>query len=504
MNHDRVVLRFNCLWDDSASLCGDVMHFTLHYFLSDDTVEVLEMAHANNGRDPFPKLLARQRLAKQWLTNDANGRSDEEGANSMMTWQDIKIGSVIPVYSRSLLVTDADPMTRDFYSKRGAPLDVAISSMDGDAAPKPVEEPPFNGWGTEKDSLANCKTLVPKAPKTEFDILGVKLEKDILRFKGKFADPCPDDACRKFIFSLYLCDGTIVVREPPERNSGVMGGKFLARGKFTNQATGSLVVPGDFFIGAKIKMTDFEFLITDIDEHTLAYMENRPQEFPQSSVKSIMTGLKAKLVNQAATGRLTQLFRKYDTDFSGKITMDEFAAILREYDDSLPDQAVITLMREFDTDGSGSITLDEFIQTIEGYDDDVGSGNGALSDADYASQMQAMQDKEQHDMRADALISQFTHAFLERGDVSSTLTILDPGRQGMLVRKVFKEVLTTTSSRAPWNYSAEQAEFLCEHFFGEGFEISFADFMSKVSRSDMDTGTRGHCSLHNEGDGGWK
>ena len=36
----------------------------LHYFLADDTVEIREVHEPNDGRDPFPVLLARQKLAK--------------------------------------------------------------------------------------------------------------------------------------------------------------------------------------------------------------------------------------------------------------------------------------------------------------------------------------------------------------------------------------------------------------------------------------------------------
>ena len=38
--------------------------YVLHYFLADDTVEVLEVMERNSGRDPFAKLLSRQPLPK--------------------------------------------------------------------------------------------------------------------------------------------------------------------------------------------------------------------------------------------------------------------------------------------------------------------------------------------------------------------------------------------------------------------------------------------------------
>ena len=35
----------------------------------------------------------------------------------------------------------------------------------------------------------------------------------------------------RFIISYFLSDDTILVFEPPQRNSGILGGKFLERGR---------------------------------------------------------------------------------------------------------------------------------------------------------------------------------------------------------------------------------------------------------------------------------
>lgn len=41
----------------------------------------------------------------------------------------------------------------------------------------------------------------------------------------------PEDEGRRFIVTYYKADRTVVVREPPKRNSGIMGGNFLSRMK---------------------------------------------------------------------------------------------------------------------------------------------------------------------------------------------------------------------------------------------------------------------------------
>ena len=43
---------------------GDLRHFVFHYYLVDDTLEIREVYKANDGRDPFPVLLRRQKLPK--------------------------------------------------------------------------------------------------------------------------------------------------------------------------------------------------------------------------------------------------------------------------------------------------------------------------------------------------------------------------------------------------------------------------------------------------------
>lgn len=43
------VLRFWCIWDDRQSMYGDRRPYVLHYFLEDDTVEILEINENNSG-----------------------------------------------------------------------------------------------------------------------------------------------------------------------------------------------------------------------------------------------------------------------------------------------------------------------------------------------------------------------------------------------------------------------------------------------------------------------
>jgi len=103
-----------------------------------------------------------------------------------------------------------------------------------------MEIPPHGGHATvnsigePEDSLQNCLHLVAKAPKGPRQDLSrfMSYEGDTLRFEAVLADCTePTDVDRKFVISYYIRDFTLAVYEPPVRNSGVIGGRFLERSR---------------------------------------------------------------------------------------------------------------------------------------------------------------------------------------------------------------------------------------------------------------------------------
>lgn len=74
LENDRKVLSFKVLWHDDT-LEGGFNYFTLNYFLADDNVEVKEVRFQNSGRDPFPLLLAKQKLPKKAINTVYPGMS---------------------------------------------------------------------------------------------------------------------------------------------------------------------------------------------------------------------------------------------------------------------------------------------------------------------------------------------------------------------------------------------------------------------------------------------
>ena len=101
-----------------------------------------------------------------------------------------------------------------------------------DPPPPPRRElPPYNGFGSEEDSLCSCMGLLPKPPKRDFIKFMEKdrhgLDSNVIRFLAKMNTNKPIDMDRRFIISYFMSDDTILVFEPPVRNSGKYSLKLI-------------------------------------------------------------------------------------------------------------------------------------------------------------------------------------------------------------------------------------------------------------------------------------
>ena len=261
LQNDRKVLRFYCLWDDT-SFYGETRPYVVNYYLSDDAVEVLEVATANSGRDPFPSLLKKGKLPRQITIDKAS-----LGEGDYYSEKDFRIGNRIDVYGRSFLIYGCDEFTKAYliHNLGSTEADFPEVLVEEDKkAVKKVEIPPYNGYGTEEDSLQSVKHLVPKPPKKP--VKTEEEEKKIVRFMAKMITKRPEDVNRSFVISLFVADDTISVFERPGRNSGFVGGKFLERAKIKNPTTNAYFKPADLFVGAKLTVNSYHFELLDATE----------------------------------------------------------------------------------------------------------------------------------------------------------------------------------------------------------------------------------------------
>lgn len=273
--NNRKVLCFHCEYDDREQLYGDLIYYTLNFFLEDDTIEVKEVIKANSGRDPFPLLLKRGRLLKHWTKSltDEQDRGVEEpiSRESYYNEEDLAVGAMVNVFGRPMKIVDVDPYTRDYYKVAwGQDLAEPMwASMERPSFPK-SEPPPYTGYGTEEDSLGSVTSLVPKPPKKDFKKME-KYDHMLLRFSGRLISSRKEQAERRFVITYFLADDTSLIYEPEQRNSGVINGKFLERGAYKKPDGTRYLLP-DFVIGAEIIYNGFRFQITDCDEYTRKFL----------------------------------------------------------------------------------------------------------------------------------------------------------------------------------------------------------------------------------------
>lgn len=316
LNNDRKVLRFSCLWDDTEAFFGDRRKMILHYFLADDTIEIREEIPINSGRDTVSHFLRRQRLSKMGGTFGPGERPED-----YYTDQDLVIGGHIFVYGRPFVLVSCDEFTKEYYRSKYGLSEFNSGYKETHETPRVEREiPPYNGFGSEDDSLGSCISLIPKPPRKDFKKLMSK-DNMVLRFFGRLDTSKSIDAGRSFIIYYYLADDTILVFEPHQRNSGIVGGKFLERMRIKRPDCDEYYGPNDFFVGNKVTFMNHKFILKEADEYAYAYMEQNKEEFPKANPASIQAKINS---NEGFAGKVQEALSTLVEKYGPTCTPKEF------------------------------------------------------------------------------------------------------------------------------------------------------------------------------------
>jgi hypothetical protein len=298
---DRKVLRFYAVWDDRKSMYGELRPFILQYYLVDDTLEVREVHKPNDGRDPFPVLIRRQKIPKDRYNVKSNFSSiylelSDKEIKDYFRAQDFALGKTVNIFGRNFTIYDMDNFTKAFYYQNYGvteftPLNDETNVLGGKGQPYArMEIPPYNGYGSLEDSLQNCLYLVPEPPKKDYIKL-LENQNKVLRYEAVLETYRVEDQSRKFILSYRLSDDTIGIFEPPARNSGVIGGKFLEYSRIAKPGSSldrpEYYGPQDFCIGAVVSIFKHKFRIVGADLYVLKFAEENAAQFPPQTLESL-------------------------------------------------------------------------------------------------------------------------------------------------------------------------------------------------------------------------
>ncbi|XP_061002891.1 EF-hand domain-containing protein 1 [Dama dama] len=385
LTFDKQVLRFYAIWDDTDSMFGECRTYIIHYYLMDDTVEIREVHERNDGRDPFPLLMNRQRMPKVLVENAKNFPqcvleiSDKE-VLEWYTAKDFIVGKPLTILGRTFFIYDCDPFTRQYYQEKFGISDLPRIDMSKKEPPPMKQElPPYNGFGLIEDSAQNCFALIPKAPRK--DVIKMLMnENKVLRYLATLESPIPEDKDRRFVLSYFLATDMISIFEPPVRNSGIIGGKYLGRTKVVKPGSSAenpvYYGPSDFFIGAVIEVFGRRFVILDTDDYVLKYMESnaaqyspeallsiqnhiRKQEAPAPELdgqqaeedpgvrdmEALIDTIQKQLKDRPCRDNIREAFQIYDKEASGYVDRETFFKICSSYQLPVDDSLIKELIR---------------------------------------------------------------------------------------------------------------------------------------------------------------
>jgi len=285
LENDRMVLAFKCYWDDPTPY-GSRMYYILHYYLADDSVEMLENLARNSGRDPYPVFWRRSPLHKNPQQSAAPGMLAPDP--DIYKPEDFVVGQTVTVYGRDIMLYDCDHFTRDFFVKYMGVKQGSIEIKHPDQTHVTLSHPPHTGFGTEEDSLASCLRLTPRVPYRDINKLMLDADK-VLRFSGKMTNGRPEDVHRRFVIAIYLADDSVGVWELKQRNSGHAEGKFAQKSRKKNPETGQWFCAKDFAIGKTVEINSTPFILIGADLGTLQKMEDNCLDYPVSNANLVRT-----------------------------------------------------------------------------------------------------------------------------------------------------------------------------------------------------------------------
>jgi hypothetical protein len=359
MRYGSQALKFRCIWDNTKHLYGDVLEYSLAYYLNDDTIEINSIPAKEQSRQ---KLLKRSKLPKDFHIHLTLG--ERPSSDAFFHWTDIYIGFELEVYARYLKVIDADEPTRAFYSNHGFDLGSPIIQPTPEVRVYTHQVPPPTGFGSEEDSLRSVAgPLMPGPPPAK-----KHGENATLTFLAGLLSGSVNDKERRFVISFYVADDTMSVSEPPRPNSGFAGGTFLSR-RAIKKCSGEPLTVHDLYVGCRLRVLMHEFLLLGASEGTYRWMEEKG--LLRSDFYAIVDKMRPMVYSDASSGVLAVAFQDVETPEGGRgnASINGLRQVLSRYGvagdrpEDVSEHEMVTILRA-NGNKSSTFNYEKLIQQI--------------------------------------------------------------------------------------------------------------------------------------------
>lgn len=362
IENDGKVLKFRCVWDTSKEMYGERQYFVMLYYLVDDTVEVRTAANSTgvNAGKPTSEIgtclfLKRQRIPKVEEEQEEETTEEEKQPRQVkfVSEAELGIGVKVNVLGREFVIVDADKWTREYYATKYGITEwptVEIQEEDQEEPKQQVKQPKPKSQ-TRRNALEN--------------------QGKVMRFRGVVGGQNKKEyEGRMFVVTMWLADEAISVAELfPSPAKG--GQRFLSKARYhkpDDEEEEEYYSATDMFVGQRLVLGGWVFLLTDSDEPTLAYMESHPDMFMYSNLDIVLKKCgdavnihTNKADNKATTPMKQKVLGLFGLEQPSEMSIQQWrdgmgTALLNQV---LVEHEFLTIIRRFELPpaGSGKILL---------------------------------------------------------------------------------------------------------------------------------------------------
>lgn len=365
-------LTYLALWDDRGNLSGDLHYCVWRVFLENNAIEVAEARPENSGRWGGPILIHRQRIPRP--TADLTQSRYQQHTygklmkNDYLCPEDIQVGETYVIYGKPFFIYDGDTFTRNFVQEKfNVTIKPAIDIKPFETPGKQTSvfyPPPPNGFGSERETRNNWLSLTGKPARIDHEVAQREAGR-VMNFSAKLAKPIvAGDEDREFVISFHRETKELEIFEKPKRNSGMMGGRFLAKGPHRKDMPNGTTVPftpEDFQVGQVIEIYRRPFHLTGHDVATQRILDGSDKVVTEDRIKYLVVLLKQQLnlkftrANEAFLGLAPQ----------GTLGFAQLKEFLRSCSCNITDEEALLLVQNLSPGTNGVIDYDDFLRIVD-------------------------------------------------------------------------------------------------------------------------------------------